>query len=317
MADVPLRPDAFPAEDWRRIHEVADRQAAAVAAALAAAFAAVVALADWAEVEAGLAYHDVLRVLAGLRLYRLEGELTRRVQPALDTVAADAVGVAVPMLAEQMAAAQEPDDPDGLREAGRRARERTRALLWLPFAAYMTSHSVSMLRWLIEKLFPMPGSPADKASILKAAVGLNRAQARTLVRRMEAMTTDGTPWRRVVLVARRQAGTQAAARARQAGTDQAFRWATRAEVELFRGAGLSNAWQLEWLAILDARTCPVCLGLDGSRVAVQRGFHSERAARSAEYDFNGSVGLPPIHNQCRCRVVLLYRGAFVRQVAPG
>ena len=316
MTHTPLRTDAYPAEDWRLIHVVADRGADSVAAALMAVFAAIVAGVLWAEVEVGFAYRDASRVLTALGLYRLNGEFARRVQPALEAVADDATTVATPLLAEQMIAADEAPGDGVLDQARGHARDRTRNLLWFPFAAYMTGQSVSILRWLIVKLALMPGNPGDKASILRAAIGLNGQQTRALVRRMEALTTDGVPWRRVVLVARRQAEAQVVTRVARVAANQSFAWATRAEVELFRAAGLSPDWSLEWLAILDAHTCEVCAELDGSRVPVQHGFHSERAAREADYDFNGSVGLPPIHDNCRCRVILLHKGAFVRQVAP-
>lgn len=81
--------------------------------------------------------------------------------------------------------------------------------------------------------------------------------------------------------------------ATQAAQDNAKRIATTADTEFYRA--YNEAWidgtiqqapqaEIEWVAVLDKRTCPRCDALDGKRVKASVGFRIN----------------PPLHPRCRC-----------------
>ena len=52
-------------------------------------------------------------------------------------------------------------------------------------------------------------------------------------------------------------------------------------------------YQKEWVAKVDARTCPNCLAANGKKIPMNQDFKST----------TGDVQLPPMHPNCRCRIV--------------
>jgi hypothetical protein len=220
---------------------------------------------------------DRVRRAYGSRLDALERELTRAFERGARAGKADA---GLNRLGREVT------DLDG----GPHARQRTLDLL-----TDMATEQRRVLVMVDRHARRLGLVPARRLDLLRAAGGLNRRQAETLLRRHELMLERGLPARQ-----RRRALVAEGDRMRR----QRARMIARTEAQVAENVGREAAWMVGrdlglisraarrvWVTALDERTCPTCSALDGVSIPLD-----------GAWDASGVAVATPgaVHPHCRC-----------------
>lgn len=290
MADRPKRPEADP--QWQAIHTAAASGEADLTRLM---LGYLLALAAWGEVQAALAVGDIERAVMAIPL-GLSAALRSALAPLLGRVAEAGAAVALespPMVAEiVIRLGPEAGLPTQALEDW--ARSRAASLV-----TAITAETRAALRAIVTGAVHRGASPALTASLLEAAVGLNRRQAAALARYQQALVDAKTPVTRLDRLVRRYGARLLRQRARAIARTETLFAANRGRQAVWlrdaqQGLIDPDRWEQEWVAIVpsDGRTCPTCDELDGMRAPIGVPFPAP-----------GGDG-PPQHTNCRCTVVL-------------
>lgn len=136
--------------------------------------------------------------------------------------------------------------------------------------------------------------PHQFAPLIRDTVGLTSRQARAAVN-LYLGQVDQVGERRAAELADRYARRLQTQRAKTIARTETLKAANLGRIASFEQAANNGLYnrdraQLEWIATLDERTCPLCAALNGERVPVGATFDGQ---------------LPPRHPQCRCTVMLV------------
>lgn len=143
------------------------------------------------------------------------------------------------------------------------------------------------------------------AEKIRNNIGLTERDSIALQRRIDAMEASGTSQDRIDQVARAYAKKAVSRRAEMIA---------RTETIAAQAASRTLSWQQakaegrlpedvvrQWFAgVGSARTCPICIDLDGTQAELDSPFYSNV--------LGASVFDPPAHPNCRCNVVIVERG---------
>jgi hypothetical protein len=145
-------------------------------------------------------------------------------------------------------------------------------------------------------------SPARLARLIEPVIGLNRVQARALLRRSAELAERGVTAARRDAILARYSARLIRQRARVIARHELIQAANAGRRAVWLrdvGYGLivADRWEREWVAIMsDERTCAYCRGQDGQRAPITGAYP------------NGDSG-PPGHVLCRCVEILVRRAA--------